>query len=295
MSTYDLIISRVPITKGWSADQKYRAAAADGSTYLLRISLPERLEQVRREYDAMAAAAALGVPMCLPVEYGISGEGVYSIHSWIHGVDAEERIPSLPPSEQYRYGMDAGRILSRLHTIPAPDHATDWAERFNAKIDRKIAMYQQCELKYECGSQAFLDYLRHHRHLLNGRPQSFHHGDYHLGNMMVDSNGVLTIIDFDRHDYGDPWEEFNRIVWCAQAAPAFATGMVDGYFDGAVPLDFWRLLALYICSNTLSSLPWAVSFGEQEIRTMQAQAAQILEWYDGMRRVVPSWYDGFGH
>ena len=43
--------------------------------------------------------------------------------------------------------------------------------------------------------------------------------------------------------------EFKRIVWCAQAAPAFSTGMVDGYFDGEVPMKFWRLLVLYICSN----------------------------------------------
>jgi len=108
--------------------------------------------------------------------------------------------------------------------------------------------------------------------------------------MMLDQNGVLTIIDFDRDDYGDPWEEFNRIVWCAQAAPAFASGMVDGYFGGEAPMDFWKLLALYICSNTLSSLPWAIAFGEGEIRVMRHQAEEVLGWYDDMRRVVPGWY-----
>ena len=108
--------------------------------------------------------------------------------------------------------------------------------------------------------------------------------------MMIDRNGVLTIIDFDRDDFGDPWEEFNHIVWCAQAAPSFASGMVDGYFDGNVPLDFWKLLALYICSNTLSSLPWAIPFGDKEIQVMRQQAAQVLQWYDGMKNVVPSWY-----
>ena len=55
-------------------------------------------------------------------------------------------------------------------------------------------------------------------------------------------------------------------------------------------MEFWKLLALYISSNTLSSLPWAVSFGEKEMRVMQNQAAQILQWYDGMKQVVPSWY-----
>ena len=98
------------------------------------------------------------------------------------------------------------------------------------------------------------------------------------------------IIDFDRFDYGDPWEEFNRIVWCAQAAPRFAAGMVDGYFDRSVPMEFWRLLALYISSNTLSSIPWAIPFGEEEVRKFLDQAAEILEWYDGMKNTIPSWY-----
>jgi len=26
----------------------------------------------------------------------------------------------------------------------------------------------------------------------------------------------LIIIDFDRYDFGAPWEEFNRIVWSAK-------------------------------------------------------------------------------
>lgn len=108
--------------------------------------------------------------------------------------------------------------------------------------------------------------------------------------MMLDEGGVLTVIDFDKDDFGDPWEEFNRIVWCAQAAPAFASGLVDGYFDGEVPMEFWRLLALYISSNTLGSLPWAIPFGEKEISVMRAQAAQVLGWYDDMKNVVPGWY-----
>ena len=290
MSVYQNIVSRTPIEKGWSSDQKYCAVTADGTKYLLRISSIDRLERKRREYEKMSEVAQLGIPMCLPVEFGTCEEGTYSIQSWIDGEDAEELVMSMDGEKQYRYGLDAGRILAKIHTIPAPKDAPSWETRFNAKINRKIAMYENCELKYEGGGDAFLNYLAENRHLLSGRPQSYQHGDYHIGNMMIDQNGVLTIIDFDRDDFGDPWEEFNRIVWCAQAAPAFASGMVDGYFGGEVPMEFWKLLALYICSNTLSSLPWAIPFGEKEIQIMRKQAAQVLEWYDGMQQVVPAWY-----
>lgn len=286
---FDTIVTRTLIDKGWSGDRKYRALTADGAKYLLRISSMERLQRREGEFRRMQRVAALGIPMCLPVEFGICREGVYTIQSWIDGKDAEEVLPALPAERQYAYGLDAGRILEKIHSIPVPEETPAWEPRFNAKIDRKIAMYTACPLKYE-GGEAFLEYLSENRHLLSNRPQTYQHGDYHIGNMMLDESGVLTVIDFDKDDFGDPWEEFNRIVWSAEAAPAFASGLVDGYFEREVPEEFWRLLALYICSNSLGSLPWAIPFGEKEVSVMRAQASQVLGWYDNMKNVVPAWY-----
>ncbi len=282
-------VSKEPIDKGWSGDRKYRVTDEQGNRYLLRVSDREQYDRKRTEFEKMRQVAALGVPMCRPVEFGLCDEGVYSIQSWIDGTDAEEILHALPADRQYRYGLEAGRILQTLHTIPAPEGLEGWESRFNRKIDRKIRMYQDCPLKYDKG-KAFLDYLAANRHLLKGRPQTWQHGDYHIGNMMIGRDGKLYIIDFDRDDFGDPWEEFNRVVWCAQKAPAFATGMVDGYFDGAVLMAFWRLLALYISSNTLSSLPWAIPFGPGEVEIMRNQANDVLAWYDDLNKVVPGWY-----
>ena len=285
---YEKITAREAVAKGWSGDKKYKVTI-NGQPYLLRISPPERRDTKQRQFQHMQSAAALGIPMCLPVEFGVCQEGVYSLQSWIEGSDAEDVMSTLSSEEQYAYGLDAGQILRKIHTLPAPAEAESWSSRFNKKIDRKITMYENCPLKYENGD-VFLRYLAENRCLLSDRPQSYQHGDYHIGNMMIDNKGILTIIDFDRDDYGDPWEEFNRIVWCAQKNPAFASGMVDGYFDGSVPMEFWQLLALYICSNTLSSLPWAIAFGEKQIQIMRDQAADILSWYDGLKKVVPGWY-----
>ena len=289
MRIYDRILCKTPIDKGWSGDQKYCAVTDDGRKYLLRIADADRLERKHREYEKMTELTKLDIPMCLPVEFGVCDEGVYVIQSWIDGVDAEEIIPTMSQTQQYGYGLDAGKILAKIHGLPAPSNAPDWETRFNAKIDRKIAMYADCSLKYENG-EAMLQYLAENRHLLKDRPQSYQHGDYHIGNFMLTADGVLTVIDFDKDDFGDPWEEFNRIVWSAQAAPFFAAGMVDGYFDGDVPMEFWKLLALYICSNTIGSLSWAIPFGEGEVAVMRKQAANVLDWYDQMRNTVPIWY-----
>ena len=277
------------ITKGWSSDRKYSVTDEVGTRYLLRVSDITLHDKKLDEFRFMQEVSSLGVPMCHPIEFGISDDGVYSIQSWIDGEDAEEVILNYTDDEQYYFGVGAGRILRKIHTIPAPDIAEEWETRYNRKIDRKMKGYSECPLKYENG-QAFIRYINENRHLLKNRPQAYHHGDYHIGNMMIDRTGKLNIIDFNRSDYGDPWEEFNRIVWCAQKSPLFATGMVNGYFNGNVPFDFWSLLALYIASNTLSSLYWAIPFGEAEVNVMVNQASEVLSWYDNMKNPVPTWY-----
>ena len=279
----------VKIEKGWSHEEKYKVTDTDGKNFLLRITPIEQYERKKAEFENMQMVAALGIPMCQPIEFGTCEEGVYSLQSWIDGRDAEEAIAEYSDEEVYRYGYEAGEILRKIHSIEVPEGLGDCETFFNQKMNRKIENYRNCPLQYENG-EAFITYIEANRHLLKNRPMGYQHGDYHIGNLMIDKDGKLVVIDFNRNEYGDPWEEFNRIVWCAQAAPLFATGMVDGYFNGEVPMEFWNLLALYISSNTLSSLPWAIPFGEGEIEVMRKQANAILDWYDGMTNTVPKWY-----
>lgn len=281
-------ISKEPINKGWSCDKKYRVTTTDGVKYLLRVTPEEKSANRAEMFRMMQQLADLDISMCKPVEFGKCDEGVYTIQTWVEGRDAEEIIPYLAHSDQYDFGLEAGRILKVIHSIPAPENQSDWETRFNAKMDRNIKTYNECSIKFD-GAEDIIAYIESNRQLLANRPQTFHHGDYHLGNMMIEKNKIV-IIDFDRFDFGDPWEEFNGIVWCAQASPIFASGIINGYFDNEVPLEFWKLLALYISSNMLSSIPWAISFGENEVQTMLNQAKDVLSWYNNMHNPIPTWY-----
>ena len=220
-----------PIEKGWSSDVKYKAADKDGKLCLLRITPPGKDANRREMFELTQRTASRGVPMCAPLGFGTCAEGTYSLFEWIDGVELEAALADLPDVEQYVYGVQAGEILQKIHSIPAPDNVPDWAERFNAKASRKIEIFRSCPIQFE-GGEAIIAYIEENRGLLENRPQCFQHGDYHVGNMMLDRAGKLRIIDFDRYDFGDPWEEFNRIPWCAQASPHFATGLLNGYFGG---------------------------------------------------------------
>ena len=277
------------INKGWAADNKYLIKDDNNNKYLLRISSIDQYDKKLIEFNYLKKLEEIGLSMCKPIEFGTCDDGVYIILSWIEGVDAQEYILNLSNKEQYEYGIIAGKELLKIHSLNAPSNIFDWEEKFNKKIDRKIIMYEDCPIKIDKANN-LIEYINNNRHLLKNRNLVFHHGDYHIGNMMINENKELVIIDFNRADFGDPYEEFNRIVWCAQASSYFASGIVDGYFNNDVPEDFWRVLALYISSNTLSSIPWAIPFGKEEIEVMINQSKDVLRWYDDMNTYIPSWY-----
>ncbi|MDH6369450.1 hypothetical protein M2444_001228 [Paenibacillus sp. PastF-3] len=66
--------------------------------------------------------------------------------------------------------------------------------------------------------------------------------------------------------------------------------MGGGYFNNNVPDLFFRMMALSIASNQLSSIHWAIPFGEEEVANMLSRAESVLEWYDDDQTYIPKWY-----
>lgn len=279
------------VNKGWSSDTKYHIKTNDNQQLLLRISDISNFNRKKQEYEVMKVIDSCNILMSKPIDFGVCNDNrnVYILLTWIDGIDAEVVLPTLTAKEQYSIGYNVGKALRKLHQIPAPANIKDWSQRFNKKIDRKIKNYRACSINIKKADK-IIDYINDNRYLLENRTQTFQHGDFHVGNMVVTENNKIGIIDFDRYDYGDPWEEFNRIVWCAGTSKHFASGRINGYFDGEVPEIFFKLMALYIGVNILSSVPWAVSFGESEVKTMLNQSKSILKWYDDFNSYIPTWY-----
>ena len=280
-----------PITKGWSVDQKYCVAKADGEKYLLRISDVKKHEKQKMLFEMMQKVAALGVPMCMPVEFDVCIDGVYLLQSWIEGEDLEVVLPRLSSAEQYSLGVKAGDSLRKIHTIPAPDTQEALHIRYNRYIDAKIQKYRECGRRFE-GDEKVIVYIEQNRYLLKSRPQTYQHGDYQVGNMMVE-NGKLKIIDFS-YGFGDPWEEFEAIRWCVDRSPHFASGMVNGYFSGEVPGEFWEVLLFYFCVGMFHNILWGIEHGEGQVEEALRHICEIFEWTDGLRNPVPIWYEVMG-
>lgn len=284
-------IKRNPVSAGLSGDRKFAAETAEGRKVLLRYSDIGRYDNKKREFERMKLAFAQGVPMSEPIALLCEGDTVCQVLGWCEGKNLEEILPTISAQRQFDAGLKAGKILRKIHFVPAPNNLPDWYERYWSQNAPRIEGFRKSGVQIE-GSDKVLRFVEENREILRGRPQCLHHGDFHAGNIICAPDGSLSVIDWETIDYenwGDPWEEFNRLGNTALHAP-YAAGMVRGYFDGEPPEEFWRVLALYLCAGALMLVSWAYHLQKDELPGAVRNMRDLIENYDGMKTVVPKWY-----
>lgn len=274
------------IDKGWSLDKKYLLSGGSGK-FTLRISAKKSLERQMEEYNVIASIESSD-QMIRPVSFGTVDEmHSYILYSYIEGEDLNEVIRGLDPLLQYDLGLQAGIILCRIHEVEKPGY-DDVRTRYNRKITDKINAYRVGAVKME-KLEEYIPFLEENRHLLDERPTVLLHGDYHIGNMIV-KNEKVYIIDFNRYDFGDPYEEFDRMTMNSSFSPQFSKGLLHGYFKGVPPMQFWGLLKLYAVTNAVGSISWAQKYSPESMDFIFKMVDNTLDDYVDTTTPIPNWY-----
>lgn len=280
------------LTKGLSGDRKYYLETDKGERFLARITEAEKYEQKRTIFERMQKVSKLGIPMPTPIEFGYceNKSEIYTLLTWVDGEDAEKVLPGLSHEKQYRLGVKAGRILRKLHDNSEIKCNEDWESRYFSVIQPRLQAFHNEHIAFD-GSAKILEYLERNKCFLANRPQTFHHGDFHLGNMVIGDTGQLGVIDWDTADFeniGDPWYEFNRI---GAQVPAFATGQIDGYFENNIPDAFWILFTFYSACSAVTSIVWAKYFAPECMDEIMKLNMDIVRWHNEMKNPIPVWYE----
>ena len=281
-----------PLDKGWSADKKFYIEDKDGKKLLLRLSDISQSQKKKIEFETMVKVKELGITMSEPINLRTydAGKLIYILLSWLEGESAGEALPGLNIKTQYDFGISAGQILKKIHSVPAPDNQLDWEIRIKRKIELKVTQYKNCGRKVP-NDKKIWQFIQKNVKFLKDRPQTLQHGDFHVGNLIITPQQRLGLIDFNRLDFGDPWEEFCRLtVFSRHVSIPFAKGQIDGYFNYQPPDLFFRLMALYTAIDAHFSIVWAIPFGEKEIEGSLERSEMNYEDYQGFETHIPVWY-----
>ncbi|PKK93457.1 MAG: aminoglycoside phosphotransferase [Tenericutes bacterium HGW-Tenericutes-6] len=279
------------IELGWSSDQKYDIKAKNGKRYVLRLSDIKHYDMKKKEFEVIKLFSTLGFQMSMPISFGVSSDEkvCFMLLSFVEGQSLEDALPKLDEKMQYQLGRKAGLILKKIHALKVPDmfkHDLD----IKTKKLRQLHAYETSDLRMQ-GDEKVIAYIKDHIDLMGKQRSTFQHGDFHPGNLILTKDHEIGVIDFNRWDVSDPYEEFYKLeCFSAAISHPFARGQLDAYFDDDIPYTFFETLKVYSAHVALYSIKWAEKFGEKDINHMKEMYHMILDHYDDFKLTIPTWY-----
>ncbi len=291
ISDYRNWIEIEPIETGLSGDRKFHITRNNGTELILRVS---DISKYKRHCDSARFSQyvgyKLGLNMNRPIEVAACcGDTlVYTLYTWVDGVEADTKICNMHTPEQAKYGESAGALLRRIHTVTAPEDILPWDEYYSKRLDELLGVFRYRVKGSFRGDKQTLGFIEENRSLLAGRPQAALHGDFRSGNLIITPDGDLGIIDFGRWCWGDPYMDF-QCVGRSCSAP-FARGQINGYFEGDVPGDFFALMSFYTAVDSIKRICLAYVCGKEEYDEAVRSAEKTFREYNGFAGHVPTWY-----
>ncbi|MFW0784846.1 phosphotransferase family protein [Gordonia sp. CPCC 206044] len=278
----------------WSARVRFDSGAA--RDVVLRRDPPGlgEVERMAAEAACLRAAAAAGVPVPELIASGDDAPGIDSPFLVTEKVAGEAIPRKLQRDPEYadaraHLAQEMGRVVGLIHRT---DISTlDMLDRRDPidVLEQMYLSFHEPRPVVESG----LRWLRDHRP--PRRPATLVHGDFRLGNLLVDTTGIRGVLDWELAHVGDPIEDLGWLcvrAWrFGRAEPVAGIGtraqLLDGYEEStdtrptSDELHWWEVFG---------TLRWLVLSRYQAQRHISG-AEHSLELAAIGRRVCESEYD----
>lgn len=202
---------RVPVASavqlaGGASKEAWAVDTADGRELLVRRAgggvIHEGTLSLHDEYEVLVAAREAGVKVPEPVAYLGEVEGREAfVMERVRGETIGRRIVKSPPAS---LPLEMAEELARIHSIP-PERLlflrdADPFETFYAELDSVEEPHPAIELGL---------YFARERIPLERR-RVVGHGDFRVGNLVVDETGLVAVLDWEFAHVSDPAED---VAW----------------------------------------------------------------------------------
>ena len=279
------------INQGFSYDLKYYINTEDGENYFLRLSDASSYDRKKQEHEIIGVMTKLGIPSLQEIDFGRcnNGKSVYMLQTWINGQTLETALPILSEDKQYKLGVEAGKILRKMHSFKSTV-ISDW---YSVRLEQYLSnykKYKQYDISYKYEHQ-INEYINKNVNLLKGKQVSFVHGDYHIGNIILSPEQTITIIDFDSFDWKTPIEDFYKLaVFSRNISIPFCKGQVDGYTDNNPSPEFWEMYCLCMAMTSFLSLLWGKMRSEEMYDHRKRLCDILVQDHSCFEDRIPKWY-----
>jgi aminoglycoside phosphotransferase (APT) family kinase protein len=269
-------VERAVLLPGGASKEAW-AVDAGGRELLIRRAAGGVIHQgtlsLEHEFEVLRAAHEAGVRVPEPIAYLGEVEGREAfVMARVHGETIGRRIVKSPPAG---LGLQLAEELALIHSIARERlpflEQNDPIERFYAELDSVGEPHPAIELG--------LHWVK--ERLPPDREPVVLHGDWRIGNVMVDERGLVAVLDWEFAHLGDPVED---LAWPLVRAWRFGADerRLGGIGDAEPYLErYAELTGLEVSSDEL--IVWEV-FGN--VKWATGCLTQSRRHFNGQERSV---------
>jgi aminoglycoside phosphotransferase (APT) family kinase protein len=196
-------VTRAVQVAGGASKEAWAADTADGRELLVRRAGGGVIHldtlSLRDEHEVLVAAHEAGVRVPEPVAYigDLDGREAFAM-ARVEGETIGRRIVKAPPE-----GLDLqlAEELAKIHAIPRARLP------FLPDVDLFARLYEELDLAAEPHPAIEYGLAWCRERLPLERPRVVGHGDFRIGNVMVDAKGVVAVLDWEFAHASDPLED----------------------------------------------------------------------------------------
>ncbi|TQR20614.1 aminoglycoside phosphotransferase family protein [Psychrobacillus vulpis] len=275
------------INEGFSDDEKWCV----DHTYLLRISPHGDLNKLQRQAEITNQIHVKDVRIPYVHDVGMYEGKAYMILDYLSGENGEVALPTKSIENQYTIGIQVGETLKNMHSIPAPHNYPSWEQTWRDRVERLTPRFEEIVSKHP-HYQNVLPFIFDNLHLLENRPSSVQHYDFHPGNILIHKDTFTGLIDMQKITYADPINEFYKMEYFnVPISRSYSQGVLDGYHDKqTIPSSFWELHRLYAAIHIVSAEVWGHEGGIKQLGKFQKYTRFTLIQFDDFKSLIPKWY-----
>lgn len=208
---------------GGHSNLTFKCTTSNGDSYVLRRPplghVLESAHDMGREFKIISALQESDVPV--PKTWGLCkdievNEAPFYVMAYVEGMVLNDSQigAQLPETERRDLGLHVIDILSRLHKINPDDVGLGDLGRKEAYLTRQLKRWTK---QWEASKTHEIPAMEECARLLTERmPEQIGativHGDYRLGNMMVQGKDVKAILDWELCTLGDPLADVGYLL-----------------------------------------------------------------------------------
>ena len=184
--------------------------------------------------------------------------------------------------KQIQLGSEIGKILRKLHENSQINDDTTWSKIFNYKINNLIYNYSMTNFRGDKDYIVF-DYIENNRYLIESRKLSNIYLFDNLCSIYADENN-LNFVSKNVSYMADSFFEFRKINEADEKNRIFYYSLLKSYFNGKIPILFYRILAIYTILDILEPK----LNGENDV-DLTGEFDRILSIYNDFDCIIPVW------